>query len=215
MAAGRIVRGLCARCGKEPLTSETLCTACREYHKGTEGRRRARNAEQGLCVICGQVAPEPGKLRCADCGEFGNAMNVRFVAARTKAGLCTRCGGGPLETKLMCASCAAKARLTANARSHGLTVEAYVALLEHGCWICGSKEDLHVDHDHSCCDYVRNGYHRSRSCAKCTRKALCGRHNTIVAGLEHKEAMAALRYLLEVGSAGPLVAYAAELTRSP
>jgi hypothetical protein len=37
------------------------------------------------------------------------------------------------------------------------------------CEVCGSTENLGVDHDHSCCP--RNG--RSRSCGECVRGTLC------------------------------------------
>jgi hypothetical protein len=63
-----------------------------------------------------------------------------------------------------------------NSRKHhlkkfyGLSVEQYEELAKDGCNVCGSKEDLCVDHDHSCCP-GRN------SCGFCIRGILCGRHN--------------------------------------
>lgn len=44
-------------------------------------------------------------------------------------------------------------------------------LYDLGCWICGRKEDLHIDHDHSCCD--RNITGKKQTCGKCVRGCLC------------------------------------------
>lgn len=37
---------------------------------------------------------------------------------------------------------------------------------------CGTRENLHVDHDHSCCDYSFDTKHKV-SCGKCVRGLLC------------------------------------------
>lgn len=52
---------------------------------------------------------------------------------------------------------------------HGMTLEEHEAwFIDRGskCWICGSTENLHIDHDHSCCK-------SSRSCELCRRYPLC------------------------------------------
>jgi hypothetical protein len=51
-------------------------------------------------------------------------------------------------------------------RNYNLTYEQYDAMHNRGCEACGSKEELCVDHDHSCC----NG---EFSCGKCVRGMLC------------------------------------------
>ena len=153
---------------------------------------------------CGK-APAQGKAYCPDCGRSGNAANAKIVAARRAAGVCTRCGGSPLKTALTCEPCADREALLRNARSHDLTVDEYTQLIAGGCRICGSKDDLQVDHDHACCDYVASGRHRSRSCKKCTRGVLCGRHNTVASRLEDPEALEVLRYLMSTRSSAPLV----------
>lgn len=67
---------------------------------------------------------------------------------------------------------AVKARIKKNdiATRYGLTAEAYADLIANGCVICGSHENLHVDHDHNCCP-------GTTTCGNCVRGALCQPHN--------------------------------------
>jgi hypothetical protein len=51
-----------------------------------------------------------------------------------------------------------------------MTVEEYDDLLSSGCFVCGSKEKLCMDHDHDCCP-------SQISCGKCIRGVLCWNHN--------------------------------------
>ena len=55
-------------------------------------------------------------------------------------------------------------------KRYRLRPEQYAELIKDGCAICGTHEDLCVDHDHSCCP-------GSRTCGKCIRGALCKKHN--------------------------------------
>jgi len=57
-------------------------------------------------------------------------------------------------------------------RTYGLSVEQYADLVRGGCDICGSGDNLHVDHDHSCCP------RGSVTCGRCVRGVLCGPCNT-------------------------------------
>lgn len=61
------------------------------------------------------------------------------------------------------------------ARRFSLSVERLFDFFKPGNRVCGnpgcgSLEDLHMDHDHSCCAYVKNG---KRSCGECVRGWLC------------------------------------------
>jgi hypothetical protein len=77
------------------------------------------------------------------------------------------------------------------ARRFGMTVDQLAAFLAPGCSICGSHEDVVVDHDHGCCD-------RDGSCGECLRGPLCRNHNRGLAYFEQspghlEEAMNYLR----------------------
>jgi hypothetical protein len=66
------------------------------------------------------------------------------------------------------------------ARNFGITVSRLQELLAAGCYspTCDEKQDLAIDHDHSCCP-------GRRSCGKCVRGALCRSHNTYLGYLEN------------------------------
>ena len=58
-------------------------------------------------------------------------------------------------------------------RMYNLTPTQYNELLAAGCAICGSKENLHIDHDHKCCPYTKS----HKTCGRCVRGVLCVDHN--------------------------------------
>ena len=51
-------------------------------------------------------------------------------------------------------------------RTYNISLEKYDEMHNGGCEACGSKENLCVDHDHSCCP-------GEYSCGKCVRGMLC------------------------------------------
>lgn len=92
--------------------------------------------------------------RCGLCGEV-KATSEFQASSRTPDGRHT-----------YCRPCSA-AYVTAT--RYGLTIDERAALVRAGCFICGSHENLEIDHDHTCCSI--------RSCGKCIRGVLCGNHN--------------------------------------
>lgn len=56
-------------------------------------------------------------------------------------------------------------------KNWNMTLEEYRTLLNTGCEVCGTLENLVIDHDHACCPK------KSTSCGKCIRGVLCNRHN--------------------------------------
>ena len=73
-------------------------------------------------------------------------------------------------------------------RIYSLSVDELCYLLDQPCGICGSRENMQIDHDHSCCP-------GSKSCGKCVRGALCGNCN---AGLGHfRDDVSKLRKAIE------------------
>lgn len=65
-----------------------------------------------------------------------------------------------------------------------------IALLEDGCEVCHTIEQLQIDHDHRCCD-------GSFSCGKCVRGALCRSHNHALGDLRDDlaDALALIEYI--------------------
>ena len=61
-----------------------------------------------------------------------------------------------------------------------LTQEQYEKMTKNGCMICNEvpERNLHVDHDHSCCDS------NSVTCGKCVRGILCNKCNALVSHYE-------------------------------
>lgn len=51
-----------------------------------------------------------------------------------------------------------------------LTMDKYNILMLGGCEVCGTLENLNIDHDHRCCP-------GEVTCGKCIRGVLCGPHN--------------------------------------
>lgn len=51
-------------------------------------------------------------------------------------------------------------------RTYSLSTEKIVSMLSSSCEVCGSREQLTIDHNHSCCN-------ARFSCGKCVRGVLC------------------------------------------
>ncbi len=58
-----------------------------------------------------------------------------------------------------------------SARRTSFSVEEVIELKKDGCYSCGSKQRLTIDHDHSICS-------EEKSCEKCFRGVLCHKCNT-------------------------------------
>lgn len=75
-------------------------------------------------------------------------------------------------------------------RTWGLTLEQYRELLGGGCEVCGTLEQLTIDHDHECCP-------TKETCGNCIRGVLCNRHNLAEGNLrgDPEEAYALAEYM--------------------
>lgn len=56
-------------------------------------------------------------------------------------------------------------------RSYGISLDRYYEMLAGGCEVCGSFDNLCIDHDHSCCP-------GANTCGKCVRGILCNKCNS-------------------------------------
>ena len=138
--AGRIARGACTRCGKEPpAQGRRLCEPCaakknsasrardaklraegrprrdpeREKSYRREHRRRqvAERIARGLCPRCGKEPPAPERSLCAPCGEKRRAADrARYKKAKSQGKLY---GGADPKTKRRTARRRSRERLLA------------------------------------------------------------------------------------------------------
>jgi hypothetical protein len=56
--------------------------------------------------------------------------------------------------------------------------------------LCGDRDDLAVDHDHSCCQGSRGRADGRAGCKKCIRGLLCDFCNRVLGRIEQKPALA-------------------------
>lgn len=79
------------------------------------------------------------------------------------------------------------ARHNRRRNNYSLSVEGFLTLVVDarcGNPACGSTENLHIDHDHTCCPS------QGGSCGKCIRGMLCGRCNVAMAMLKDDASLA-------------------------
>lgn len=134
----RVAAGLCALCGKNPISSRSkkLCDECRikqnkyaldsakRHWNKVQPRQYARVLElkeNGKCSRCGKARAGSGSdWLCAECLAYDRQHNRQRAAThneylrsryyeRRAAGLCVRCGN-PAEGKAQCQTCLDKQR---------------------------------------------------------------------------------------------------------
>ena len=100
---------------------------------------------KGLCVACGKVPPETGRVYCLQC------KTCPLHQERRASGLCRSCGAPAVKTKTLCFSCALAHRV----KKRGLSRPEVKQALEKftGCEICGKttnnkNSEWHLDHNH-------------------------------------------------------------------
>jgi len=108
--------------------------------------------------------------------------------ARYKDGLlkqCRRC-----NTERVKAYYKKNPEKTRRLHRHNLSQEKFEEMSRFGCNICGSPDNLRVDHDHSCCS-------GNYSCGKCVRGVLCQKHNSGLGSFNDSKEMLekAIQYL--------------------
>ncbi len=84
--------------------------------------------------------------------------------------------------------------------NYGISREQFEELAKDGCAVCGTKENLCVDHDHACCP-------GKVTCGECIRGILCNRHNMAEGWLNGNadEAIALAAYMMTFEKAGDRV----------
>lgn len=125
----------------------------KQYHR--ENRKFFK--AHGLCQVCGQNIPEPGRVTCSKCLQYAQEYNAmrratetpeererRLQSLRTSgksryekrkaAGLCTKCGKPAQVGKSMCNECLLHRRLMDRARR-----DTYSRDYENLCTRCRKK----------------------------------------------------------------------------
>lgn len=141
------------------------CPSCKEERESWFFR--GGRAKSAVCRECEDA--HPGMRWCIDCAAWLDES--RF----------TRTG---VDSKYRTSRC----RPCRTAHSHGTTVAQLLALQGSRvpeCAACGSRDELKIDHDHSCCP-------TTRSCGKCVRGYLCHECNTAEGLLKVPERASAL-----------------------
>lgn len=159
MAAGKC--GVCKH--REMAEGKKACSECLDRLKV---RRKQRMAD-GLCGQCGNAPFVPGYTNCASCREQQARSGRKHKAKRRtmgkSSGLCLRCfKSAPEKGVSACRACLDLSVQHRFRRHHGIDPSAIAALPRH-CSICGSTEDLHIDHDHD------TNMLRGRLCGMCNK----------------------------------------------
>jgi hypothetical protein len=171
-----------------------------EYHAEphpTDRFRPAGKGRNGLWIICREagnyrIAAQRGRppITCDACGTERSSWFFR--GGRAKSAVCRVCEDSRPGER-WCTGCkdwlseesfarngvdgkwfAARCRPCYSANAHGTTVAEILRIqgsVVPQCAACGSRDDLKVDHDHSCCP-------GPTSCGMCIRGYLCHECNT-------------------------------------
>ena len=128
-----------------------------EHNKLYHRENRKFFKAHGLCQVCGQNIPEPGRVTCSKCLQYNQEYNTMRRATETPeererrleslrtygksryekrkaAGLCTRCGKPAKQGATMCTECLLHRRLMDRARR-----DTYSRDYENLCTRCRKK----------------------------------------------------------------------------
>ena len=196
--AERKAAGLCVKCGRAPaLPERTQCGPCAERRLATdrerhararaEGkprrdsavarladrergrRRRAERRAAGLCIRCGNVAPEEGRSMCEPCRDDRRAAKRARRAERRAAGRCEDCAAPVTGGAAYCAPCAAarNERRQRDPEAHRKADRRrYAERRARGdCTSCGKPAQGAAECE-ACRDAARARYHVRRAAAR-------------------------------------------------
>lgn len=145
-------------------------------------RQRARdwyaaNTERGRANSRAAKQRNPEKYKAADRARYQEKREARLAYAALPENRAKKAA----RMKVARARDPEGSRLKFRAWQYSLTVDGLQTVLAAGCAVCGSGENLHIDHDHGCCPTGKKG---PRSCGRCVRGALCHRCNTALGLLQ-------------------------------
>ena len=112
-------------------------------------------------------------------------MRSDFTGRRNICNECVDLGHKNLYHSLSPAERVERNRKESLRKVYKLTVEQFEEMSKDGCAVCGTHENLCVDHDHSCCP-------GKYTCGNCVRGILCAKHNMAEGALSSVEEVEAL-----------------------
>lgn len=133
-----------------------------------------------ICIFCGEKfnTSSPNAKYCS-----GRCQRVSHIKSQDcEDRICAWCSesyifkhstsGNQMCKKVTCSETCDKEyqRYKPAASRYKLHPREYKRLIKTQCKVCGSKENLCIDHDHSCCP-------ERTACGKCIRGVLCGACN--------------------------------------
>lgn len=111
LRASRVAKGLCFRCGKNPINSRSKwarCDHCAQARRAYRAKRQKDRRERGLCPTCGRVFLRNG----TDCGKCGSRLfnstlgeMASFYPRRFNPDACAICGSPPQSGALALDHC--------------------------------------------------------------------------------------------------------------
>lgn len=119
---------------------------------------------------------------CRVCGQSKN-LNEFYSLSRNKDGKDTRCKVCVRDVQkdfYFQTRDLSKIRARNILVRYGLEVSEHYELTKDGCFVCGSMDNLCIDHDHECCP-------GKITCGKCIRGVLCWSHNLAEAAFKNVE----------------------------
>lgn len=165
----------------------------RQYRNADPTTRavNSRRLEWGTCKVpaCNRKAEaKQGRLRHY-CGVHNNQLRRGVEpGVYREQGIYDTCQitgcEKPFRVNKMCSA------HNLRSKKYGLVFEELDATLQSPCQICGNQGDIHIDHDHSCCE-------GEFSCGECVRGPLCDKCNVGIGSLRDSPDImrAAIKYL--------------------
>ncbi len=147
----RIKKGLCGICGKNPLSSKSLCVECKVKQNQRAKELKAKRISNKMCSECGG-RPLHSKYRCLECNNKNNKIiSQTTIIRRDKLramGLCTNCGKESLFTKDHCKACRDKHVIVSRKSNRKCKQECFLAYGGPKCARCGIEDPdvLTIDH---------------------------------------------------------------------
>jgi Recombination endonuclease VII len=169
-------KGLCHTHYSQALKGKPLTPLSRD---GARLKHRSRRERADLsCRFdgCGRPVTVVAQMLCiSHYSQHNRGKELTMIdKGRSDKSIWIECGAGncskPMNpNRLICTRC------HDSAKRFSLRHEAYVALTANPiCKVCHATENIHIDHDHSCCPTA------GVSCGKCVRGLLCSRCNWVL-----------------------------------